>query len=231
MVVFMMSQFGTSSIKSFEQELLAMNRFEVAAWLVAASLLLSTGCSSSQKRVSQPEYSSSPGAAALAAYDSNSDDVISNDELDQVPALKASISAVDTDKNGRISAQEIDDRVNAWKESRIGKMAAICEVTLDGKPLANAEVVLEPEPFVGSNLPSGSGTTGEDGWVGISLFSDQDGNARHVGMPPGWYKIRVTSPDHKIPARYNSNTTLGCEIANYSHWENDGAVKLDLTSQ
>ncbi len=202
-----------------------MNRFEVALTLVCASCLLMTGCSGSSKRVQQPGYSSGPGSAAISAYDSNSDSAIADNEFDSVPALRASLAQVDADGDGRITAKEIDDRVDAWKESRIGQMAAICEVTLDGKPLANANVAFDPEPFLGSDLPTGSGTTGKAGMVGISQPDTTP------GLPPGWYKIRVTSSNREIPARYNSKTTLGCEVASYCHWQNDGAVKLVLTSK
>jgi len=202
-----------------------MNRFEVAVCLVCGCFLCLTGCSGSTKRVKQPVYSSAPGSAAISAYDSNSDGAIAEKEFDSVPGLRASLAQVDTNGDDRITAEEIDDRVNAWKESRIGQMAAICEVTLDGKPLTNAKVVFDPESFVGSDLPSGSGTTGETGMVGISQSETKP------GLPPGWYKIRVTSPDREIPARYNSQTTLGCEVATYCHWQNDGAVKLALSSK
>lgn len=207
-----------------------MNRFG-AAWLaVFCCLLVWTGCRRTPARVAQPTYAPDAGAAAINTYDTNSDQAISGEELNAVPALKASMGAVDADKDGKITAAEINQRVDEWKESRIGKMAAICEVTLDGKPLANAEVRFDPESFLGSNLPSGTGTTSEDGSVGITVSTDES-SSRNFGMPCGWYKIRVTSSSRKIPDRFNTNTVLGCEVAPYSHWQDEGFVKLDLTSE
>ncbi len=202
-----------------------MIRFFLSSCVMGGWCLLLTGCDSKPARVSQPSYSSAAGAAAIEAYDSNADGAISGNEFDRVGALRAAIASVDADGDGRITADEIDARINAWKESKVGQMAAIVEVKLDGKPLPNAEVVFDPEPFVGSNLPSGTGTTETDGMAGIAQKSGTP------GMPCGFYKIRVTSPDRKIPAKYNSETTLGCEVANYSHWQNAGAVKLNLTSK
>ncbi len=201
----------------------------LAVLIVGVAFLV--GCSRSPKRAQQPSFSSQAGADAIKMYDKDGDGAIIGDEMDRVPALRASIGSVDADKDGRITAQEIDSRVQHWRKSRIGEMPVACEVTLDGNPLANAEIIFEPESFAGTNLPSGSGKTSDTGSAGISLPADQLANPRFGGMPCGWYKIRITCPDEDIPAKYNSETILGCEVASYAHWLNAGAVKLNLISK
>jgi hypothetical protein len=202
----------------------------LAAWLMAFCLLV-LGCSGQPSRAYPPAYSSSAGADAIAAYDANRDGSIHEAELDRVPALRSALGQVDADNNGRITAQEIDDRIKNWLSLKIAEMPVRCEVSLDGAPLADAQVVLEPEPFQGTKVHSAQGTTVEDGSGGISMSKEHLADSRYPGVACGWYKIRVTSASRTIPARYNTETTLGCEVAMNAEWVNHGAVELKLQSQ
>jgi hypothetical protein len=167
----------------------------------------------------------------LEAYDANHDGAIHGDEFVRVPALLESLGQVDTDNDTRITAQEIDARVNNWLSLKIGEMPVRCEVTLDGAPLADAQVVFEPESFLGASVHGAQGTSTADGNVVISLDKEHLADARYPGVACGWYKIRVTCAHRSLPSRYNSETTLGCEVAMDASWVNHGAVVLKLTSQ
>jgi hypothetical protein len=86
-------------------------------------------------------------------------------------------------------------------------------VTLDGRPLEEAEVKLDPEPFLGDAVKPASGVTRSDGAIlkiDPALLPEEDRYLR--GVQPGLYKVRITHPSQKIPPRYNTATTLGQEI-------------------
>ena len=64
---------------------------------------------------------------------------------------------------GRVTAGEISDRINDWRESKVAIMSLACSATLDGAPLADATVVFEPEKFLGENIKPATGITGPQG--------------------------------------------------------------------
>jgi hypothetical protein len=90
---------------------------------------------------------------------------------------------------------------------KVGRMAAGCRVMHNGKPLEGAEVKFVPEKFLGENIPTGAGTTNENGYVAVSL----PGEAR--GVPPGFYRVEITKPGLSVPVKYNTDTVLGQEVA------------------
>ena len=201
-----------------------------AAALSTIVAALSVGCSGRPARVDQPVYNPQAGADAVAAYDTDGDGAIGGDELDRVPGLRASLGQVDTDGDGRLTAAEIDTRVQEWQRTRIAEMPVRCEVMLDGQPLPGAQVVLEPEPFLGPNVHPARGATAPSGVGGVTLADEHLSDPKYAGVACGWYKIRVTSSDRDIPPRYNTETTLGCEVAMNAHWVHHGAVLLELKS-
>ena len=208
-----------------------MKRFHVAAALLGGSLVLLAGCTGRPGRVDPPDYPSDAGAAAVDAYDANGDDAIGGAELDRVPALRASLKQVDTDGDGLLTAREIDARIQSWLDTRTAEMTVRCEVLLDGSPLANAQIVFEPEPFLGPNVKPASAVTGANGAATVSMAAEHLADPRYSGVACGWYKIRVTSKDRKIPARYNTETTLGCEVAMNAHWVGQDRVLINLRSK
>lgn len=197
----------------------------------AAALLLVQGCADGLSRAHPPKYSSEAGADALRAYDSNNDGSISGAELDRAPALRASLKQIDTDGNGQLTAQEIDARVKSWQASRIAEMPVRCKVTMDGVPLADADILFAPESFLGPDVKPAHGATTASGTAGISLAKENLADPRYAGVACGWYTIRVTSPSQKIPARYNTASILGCEVAMNAAWVPEGEVKIDLKSK
>lgn len=191
-------------------------------------LAAAPGCSNGPRRAVPPTYGSDAGARALDAYDTNRDGAISGVELSRVPALRASLRQVDEDGDDRITAEEIDRRIESWEKSRVAEMPVRCKVLLDGVPLANAQVVFDPEPFLGPGVKSASGVTAEDGTAGMSVAKEHLADPKFAGVACGWYTIRVTSSDRLIPDRYNVNSTLGCEVAIDAHWLGAGEVRLEL---
>ena len=49
------------------------------------------------------------------------------------------------------------------------------------------------------------------------------------GVRPGMYRIAITSPDVKIPAKYNDETTLGIEVSPFTNpFEEAGGPTINL---
>jgi len=89
-------------------------------------------------------------------------------------------------------------------------------------------VTFIPEKFMGTAVKPGTGTTDTNGKV-MPTVAD----APSAGMNLGFYKVEVSLKDtagkETLPARYNSQTTLGQEVAP-DVAALKGAVKLALTS-
>jgi len=184
-------------------------------WLsIAASMSL--GCSDAPSRLKQQTLNASSVAAeAIKAHDKNGDGNISAAELDGIPSIKGDLSQFDLDKNQSIDASEIAARIDRWQALKVALVPCSFVVKLDGKPLADAEVKLEPEPFLASNLPMCAGKTDAGGRASPSKAENSagDSSAGLTGVPPGLYKLRITHPKlNKFP-KYNTETVLGLHVA------------------
>ena len=104
---------------------------------------------------------------------------------------------------------EINARITAWKELKTGRVPVSCRVRNHRKPLVVATVTFVPESFLGGNLLSASGTTGK---AGTCVLKEIDGKAS-IGVSPGFYRVQITKNGENIPAKYNTATTLGQEVA------------------
>lgn len=175
-------------------------------------------CSRGPSRVAQPTISpSGAGSAAIAEYDKNGDGIISGDELNAAPALKAALPRLDSNNDGGVSADEVAGRVSAWIKMQSGMTSVRMHFTLDGQPLAGATVVLEPEAFLGDQVKTAVGTTNQFGDVSPSIKpEDRPDPTLPGGAHFGLYKVRVSkmvNGKETIPARFNTQTTLGQEVS------------------
>ena len=189
----------------------------MGAWAMALG-----GCGGSSSRVQPLEVAPDAARKAMELYDVNKDGFLDQGELEKVPGLKAALKQVDTNGDGKISAAEIDARIAAWKESKVGRMGVTCRVRNRGKPLVGATVTFVPESFLGDNLRSVSGTTDARGRCAL-----RESEAGPPGVSPGFYRIQVTKHGENIPAKYNTETTLGQEVARDAAG-NEGAIAIDL---
>jgi hypothetical protein len=188
------------------------------------------GCSSSPSAV--PTLDVDPGSAAtgaMAKYDKDGDGQLSEAELGSCPAILSALASIDRDKDGRVSGTELEDRIQFWMDSRTRMAAVTCIVTLDGRPLGGATVKIVPETFLADNVAPGSGVTMDNG-MAMLRARDEDLPAAWQGLRGvqlGLYCVEITHPDKQVPAKFNTQTTLGLEInpatAAYP-------VKLDLKS-
>jgi EF hand domain-containing protein len=176
-----------------------------------------------------PSISPSGAAAeAIAEYDTNHDGVISGAELDKCPALKRSLSRYDTNGDGKITADHIAAHIAMWQETNTALTQLGLLITLDGKPLAGATVTAEPEKFLGPAMLPASGMTGSDGGTMMRISKDKP------GIQHGLYKVRISkvvNGKEVVPARYNTETELGIEVAQDVPELASGGMPLQLKSK
>ncbi len=185
------------------------SRWAIAALVLAG--LVPTGCSRQPSRVHPPSIDAgSAGRAAMQQYDLNNDGKVSGEELDKAPSLRAALARLDTDGDGAVTASDVAARVRAWQESRVGRMSIVLTVLAGGQPLEGATVTLDPEEFLGTNIQPAVGVTDANGLVMPTI--ETRGN-EPPGVAPGFYLVRITKEGVNIPSMYNTDTTLGVELA------------------
>lgn len=150
--------------------------------------------------------------AAMKQSDTNGDGILDQSELAKAPGLKAAAEAeggsADKNGDGKLTRDEIRDRIAFYEERATGYDLATIKILVGKQPLGGAEVKLVPEPFLSGVLEEASATTrDEDG-----LAKPQIPGVGFEGVRPGMYRVQVTHPSG-IPAKYNENTTLGIELA------------------
>lgn len=204
----------------------------IGVLLAGAVMVASEGCSSRPSRVHPPGINASAaGTAAVAKYDTNKDGAIAGDELAKAPALKAAIEKIDANSDGKITADEITARIKQWQESKLGLTSLSCQVRMDGKPLADATVTLIPEEFLGPEVQKATGKTDAGGVVVLSVERPPEPGLS--GVAPGLYRVEISKKDgatETVPAKYNTETTLGQEVALDAKGMQEGIV-YELTSK
>jgi hypothetical protein len=199
----------------------ASARREASPQLAARSALLLiliclTSCNSPPPRVVAPSFN--PGkiaAGAIQEYDANGDGALAGDELSKAASIRSALSSYDADGDGRVTAEEIQKRMEKFAATKVGLMKFLCRVSLNGQPLQGATVTLRPEPFLKDVVQVASGVTDASGKVQLEIADDllpASDRGLHA-MQPGLYWVEITHPTISIPARYNTETTLGREVS------------------
>ena len=155
-------------------------------------------------------------------YDTDKNGTISGAELDRCPGLKAAAAKIDAGGEGKITAEMIAARIQQWQQQGIGRMQLYCTVLRNGKPLAGAEVKFVPESFLGDDIKTASGKTNSRGRAALSVPTTS--RADPPGVALGLYRVEITKPGDNIPAKYNSATILGQEVAVDTPGIRDGIV-------
>ena len=170
------------------------------------------------RAVTAPGYNpAQAGAKAMEVYDTDKDGFVAGSELENAPGLKAALQNLDTDGDGKVSAAEVADRVRAWESQGVGLMQFSCDVVLDGRGVEGATVTFEPDAFLEGVVESATATT--DGFGTASPRVPKE-KRRSPNDPPGTqlgiYKVRISKMaggKETIPPQFNSETTLGQEVA------------------
>jgi hypothetical protein len=189
-----------------------------ASFLLVTLLAVVCSCRYGRAPVRQPSIdASSAGKLAMEQYDTNDDGKVAGDELEKAPALKGALMLVDTDGDKGVTADEVAARVKAWKAMQTALTSVRCHVTLNGQPLADAQVVFEPEPFLGESIKTATGKTNQLGDASPSIGREELPSPNIPGgVHFGLYKVRISkvvSGKETVPARYNTETVLGQEVS------------------
>jgi hypothetical protein len=177
-------------------------------------ILVAAGCSRSPERFKAPKVDATTAAgAAVERYDANGDGLLSKQELAKCPAILGKLSAYDRNGDSSVDKAEIEHQLSQLLKHGTGGTQLSCLVTYKKKPLGGAEVVLEPEPYLGSEVQTARGTTNGSGSAQLAIPAEylpshlQRMKAVHYGT----FKVRITHPSISIPAKYNTETELGYE--------------------
>lgn len=196
----------------------------LSAAMIGCWILCGIGCGdNSRSSVSTPSYSPDEMARhALRDYDKNSNGTLEGAELDACPGLKTAFGGIDTNGDKKLSEDELKARFQKYKDSESGAIGYFVQVTLDSSPLNNATITFTPEPFMGGSVREAQAQTGDDGGATSFTVNGQP----MPGLVPGVYKVSVTKEGVAIPARYNTHTTLGCEV--FAGRSGSAALELKL---
>ena len=184
------------------------------------------GCSGD--RIAIPKVSPEEAARiALAELDANGDGLIDEEEAAKSPGLASCIKNWSPD--GKLSADKIIERYRAYADSEVGIVGIHYRVFLDGRPLQGATVTFIPERLMGPNVKPATGVSDELGFVFLKIAGEEV-----EGVHRGVYRIEVSKKDaagnETIPARYNSETTIGQEIAMETGHNTRTYLQLRLSS-
>jgi hypothetical protein len=184
-------------------------------WLGGLGLLCGWGCSGAPQAPPRQHVNATAAAkAAIAQYDTNGDGKLDAQELEQSPPLAAMLATVkhhDPSHGDWLTAEDIAGRIKSWLQADTIITSGDVVVLLDGKPLAGATVTLEPEPWLGPSYRTSTGTTKASGYASMSRTLEA-----YTGIYLGLYRVKISKKvdgRETVPQRYNDKTVLGREVA------------------
>lgn len=186
---------------------------------VLACPILLVGCGYRARALPMPKINgSASAAAALERYDADGDGLLGKKEILDCIGLADNLAVFDVNGDSSISEDELSSGLESITGDGFSLLGAPCAFILDGRPLRNAKVSLEPVDYLVSDLSKATATTNGSGdcYPIIDPASLPKEFSRMRGMQPGLYKIVVTHDEIPIPAKYNENTTLGVLVSNAS---------------
>lgn len=180
--------------------------------VLLASIIFS-GCSKGSKSYAPEVNAATAGEAAVKQYDTDGDGKIAGAELDKAGSLKSSLAIIDADSDKALTAEEITNRIRSWQTTKIlwSRTPLHCKVYHDKVLLANAEVKLVPEKFLGEKMQIVRGKTGNNGVAFLKV--ENSGPDDPPGVGPGFYRVEITKEGEEIPAKYNTETILGLDTS------------------
>lgn len=179
----------------------------------ASLFLLVTACSRLPKGPERPDFDPAGSARqALDQYDTNKDGSIDDKEAQKAPGILSAFTRIDVDQNQALDENEIATRIRYYKSASTIVAGGNIRVKFRGAPLAGATITLEPESFLGKAFQTCTGVTGSGGVATLSGTTE----SKFPGIYLGLYRMRVSlvhNGKEMIPAKYNTETTLGYEAA------------------
>jgi hypothetical protein len=191
---------------------LPIRRVRAAALLLCAPI--GTGCGGAPDAFEAPVVATAAAAAeAIELYVRDRSGALSREELRHCPGILTKLTAYDANVDGAVSQREIESRLGELFEHGAGGTQLNILVTFQGRPLAGADIVLEPEPYLGDGVQPATGKTNGSGaaQMGIPAAYLPSHLQRLKAVHYGTYKVRVTHASTLIPEKYNVKTEIGYE--------------------
>lgn len=201
-----------------------------ATWsrCVLAGCSLLAGCGGGPGRIEAPDWDPPAQAAAiLSQFDTNGDGTLDAQEMTATPGLASGAKLIDADKDGKLSAAELETQFAAYRDQRIGLRTPAFRLTYKNRGVPDAEVRFTPEPFLEGLIEPATAVTDQDG-----LFYPQSAGQDVPGVRLGYYRVQVTSPNAKIPAKYTGpESPLGTHVSmvDASSYGLNAVTELKLT--
>ncbi|MCA9189799.1 MAG: hypothetical protein R3E01_15355 [Pirellulaceae bacterium] len=190
--------------------------------------MLLTGCGFGPSRVSAPEWDPQVlTTKAFELYDKNSDGKLDKKELEASPGINNALGRIDDDRDGAVSQGELTKRFELYAELKQGLRGQSFRITLDGRPLSDANVRLVPEPFLEGLVDEASGVTLSDGVV--TPQTDLDGE-KFPAIRNGFYRVEVESPLIKTDRQKKSAAALGFEMSPVTERDVPAVYELRIKS-
>jgi hypothetical protein len=189
-----------------------MNQYVVTALMGMISISL-TGCGGAPAPLAPIDFTPERHAAeAMAMYDANKDGKLDAAELKKCPALASALLEIDKNGDKCIDAAELTERFESFVRGGVSLSGVSPKIVRSGRPAAGVTVTLEPEKFMGGVIKSATGVSSPEGDAPV-----QTEGQSLPGAGIGYYQVILSQKDaagkELLPAKFNSATTLGCEIA------------------
>lgn len=201
--------------------------------LLAAALLMISGCRYRLPALKPPKFDpDGAAAAAMEQYDTNSDGQVDKTELKAAPGISFALGRIDANDDGSVTAEELSTMIQEkWLDAGGGIMRVSVEIYMNRRPLDGATVTFEPERFLGDVIHPAMGETDAAGYTPMSM-AEEDMPHENVrsGVGPGLYLVRISKEvngKEMVPAKYNTETTLGIEVATRASYM-PGSARFDL---
>lgn len=187
------------------------------AAVVGTGLLATIGCSGGPDAIQRPDFDAADaGAKAMEIYDTDGDGFVASEELEKAPGLKAALKKLDADNDGRVSAEEVTARVQSWSDAETGLMSFYCDITIDGRPLETGRISFVPDDFLAGVVQEAGGEIKLGSAMPSVPKDKRPSPTSPPGIQAGIYIVKISNVVNgreTIPARYNTETTLGQEVA------------------
>jgi hypothetical protein len=185
--------------------------------LFRLSLLIAVaGCSNRPGAIRPPDVDANDAAATIIEeLDRDGDGKLAQAEWTSSPVVAAVATNYDKNADRFLESAEIVAGIAQWQTTGVGARSVPFRVIFNGAPLVGATVTLVPADFLGDAVKPATATTGPGGGGQLALArEDLPKNAPNMPlMQPGLYRVEITHPSIKVPAKYNTETTLGIEIS------------------
>lgn len=184
------------------------------------------GCQATLDRPDfDPEWSAEK---ALEQCDTNGDGLIDQTEARAAPGLLKVFEDWDTNGDKSISEQEFIERIAGYSVGSASVIPMPLTVTYKRRPLTDAEVTFEPEPFMSGGFETVKATTDQNGYANLSRPSAEEEG--YPGIYLGLYRVSISKKiDGKemLPRKYNTETQLGFDAGGQSR-ESGLSPRFDL---